>query len=147
MLTTTFEQIKHGMELAFFASAYADLREDEGNPMRGEIMDQLPHITDPAAVNAAKVLIMDMQTANRSVPKCLDNTGCCTIQSIYAHAQELYDRKDADRELTPEMFGHYCAMQAMGTGVGLESFGSDVRDIIKVTYLEFGSHSLQYDYD
>lgn len=148
MLTTTFEQIKHGMELAFFASAFADLREEEGHPLRGEIMDQLPNITDPAARHAASTLCMDLAIANVGTPKCLDNCGCCTVQSIYSYVQELQEQgHTGDRALTPELFGHYCAMQAMGTGVGLESFGSVVRDIIKVPYCEFGSHSLQYDYD
>jgi hypothetical protein len=53
---------------------------------------------------------------------------------------------DADRDLTPELFGHYLAMQAMGHGVGLESFGRAVRDAINVPYVEFGSHSLECDY-
>jgi hypothetical protein len=65
---------------------------------------------------------------------------------VYMHLSNLYDAKDADRDLTPELFGHYCAMQAMGSGVGLESFGRSVRDAIKISYVEFGSYSLEKDY-
>lgn len=140
----TFDQIKNGMALAFFASAYADLREEEGEPMSGEIMDQLPHITDPAARNAAETLIMGMVDQVTFETTSSDEK---RMLALYMHASNVYDRADADRELTPDLFGHYCAMQAMGTGVGLESFGSAVRDSITVPYVEFGSHSLQYDYD
>lgn len=140
MMETIFGKIKHGMELAFFASAFADLREEEGEPLRGEVMDQLPDIIDPAAKHAAETLHLDLVTRN---PQIADRT----LVGVYNFAVELFERADADRELTPELFGHYLAMQAMGTGVGLESFGSAVREAITVPYEEFGSHSLQYDYD
>lgn len=140
----TFEQIKHGMELAFFASAYADLMEEQGNPMRGEITDQLPDEVDPAAVHAAHTLIMGILDAITFEDS--NTSDSHRLLTVYMHVSNVYDRKDADRELTPCMFGHYCAMQAMGTGVGLESFGSAVRDSIKIPYVEFGSHSLEKDY-
>lgn len=154
MLTTTFTQIKHGMALAFFASAYADLKDEQEEPLRGEIMDQLPDEIDPAAIHAADTLIMGM------IEKLTDSTPLNEHQKealtdsqrmalIYMTACNRFndDPCDADRELTPDLFGHYCAMQAMGHGVGLESFGSAVRDAIKVPYVEFGSHSLERDYD
>lgn len=147
MMTTTFDKIKQGMALAFFASAYADLREEEGQPLRGEICDQLPDITDPAATQAAETLIMGILDGITFEAAEDVTTDAQRMLVLYMHLCNLYDRKDADRELTPVMFGHYCAMQAMGTGVGLESFGSAVRDAVKIPYLEFGSHSLQYDYD
>lgn len=131
------EQIKRGMALAFFATAFADQADECGDPLRGEIMDQLPDEIDPAAIHAADTLAHDM------IWKCPENVG--DLPSIYAHAQSL-GNEGADRELSPELFGHYCAMQAMGTGVGLESFGREVRDSIRVPYLEFGSHSLEKDY-
>lgn len=54
---------------------------------------------------------------------------------------------EGDRPNTMEFFGHYCAMQAMGHGVGLcDAFGSDVYKAIRVPYVEFGSHSLEKDY-
>jgi hypothetical protein len=38
-------------------------------------------------------------------------------------------------------------MQAMGHGVGLDdAFGPKARDIVRVPYVEFGSHSLSKDY-
>lgn len=147
MMETTYDKIKHGMELAFFASAFADLREEQEEPLRGEIMDQLPHITDPAAVHAAETLIMGILDGITFEASEGVQSDAQRMLVLYMHLCNQYDRKDADRELTPELFGHYCAMQAMGHGVGLESFGSAVRDAIKIPYVEFGSHSLQYDYD
>lgn len=147
MITTTFDKIKHGMELAFFASAFADLREEEGHPLRGEIMDQLPDITDPAATHAAETLIMGILDGITFEAAENVTTDAQRMLVLYMHLCNQYDRKEADRELTPELFGHYCAMQAMGHGVGLESFGDSVKDAVKIPYVEFGSHSLQYDYD
>lgn len=143
-MSKTFDQIKTAMALAFFASAYADLCEENENPLRGEIMDQLPEHTDPAAIHAAETLIMGMIDQVTFETPASDEK---RMLALYMHASNVYERADADRELTPDLFGHYCAMQAMGTGVGLESFGSAVRDAITVPYVEFGSHSLQYDYD
>ncbi|WP_429498802.1 hypothetical protein ACQUFY_05760 [Robbsia andropogonis] len=52
-----------------------------------------------------------------------------------------------DRARTPEMLGHYLAMQAMGTGVGLhDAFGKVAYETIHVPYVEFGAHSLSRDY-
>lgn len=147
MLTTTFDKIKHGMEIAFFASAYADLKEEQGEPLRGEICDQLPDVTDPAATHAAVTLIMGILDGITFEADENVTTDAQRMLVVYMHVCNLYDRKDADRDLSPELFGHYCAMQAMGTGVGLESFGSAVRDAIKIPYVEFGSHSLEKDYE
>lgn len=147
-MATTFSKIKHGMELAFFASALADLREEQGDPMTGEIMDQLPDEIDPAAKHAAQTLIMDLLNLYTFDEKAgmSDNQKLC---AVYMKAANIFNEcpADADRELSPDLFGHYLAMQAMGTGVGLESFGSRVRDELPVPYVEFGSHSLELDYD
>ncbi|MGH9931704.1 MAG: hypothetical protein ACREA9_21080 [Pyrinomonadaceae bacterium] len=133
-----YDEIKRGMELAFFGSAYADQADECDQPMRGEIMDQLPDTIDPAAVHAAKTLEADLINANRG-------NGCATLTELYRYAESL-PADGSDRELSPELFGHYLAMQGMGTGVGLESFGYAVRDSINVPYCEFGSHSLENDY-
>jgi len=135
----TTDQIKHSMALAFFACAYADQADECEQPLRGEIMDQLPDTIDPAAIHAAETLAIDMERANPELGN---------IRAIYRHACTLYnaDPCDADRELDPDNSGHYCAMQAMGTGVGLESFGTAVREVITVPYVEFGSYSLERDY-
>jgi hypothetical protein len=138
--------IKVGMARAFFCSAYADMAEesDEANAlaMSGrDWMDVLPEATDPAATHAAQTLTFGMERDNGT-----------TIGQIYMAARKAWISADAtkqgDRDLTPDMFGHYCAMQAMGHGVGLrDAFGEGVADITHVPYVEFGSHSLQRDYD
>jgi len=143
MLTTASEQIKHGMALAFFAMAFSELREEEGDPMTGEVFDQLPDIIDPAALMASEALVQGLIDCN---PKA---SAVFALAGIYKVACDIFnaDPCEADRELSPELFGHYCAMQAMGSGVGLESFGNAVRDAIVVPNVEFGFYSLQYDYD
>jgi hypothetical protein len=145
-MTTTkqsFEQIKRGMALAFFASAYADQADDYGLPLGGEIMDQLPDAIDPAALHAADTLVSGMIDAHTFGEPGLSQAqaiGCLFLKVARC------DRSDGDRKCTPELFGHYCAMQAMGSGVGLESFGSAARDAITIPHVEFGGHSLQLDY-
>ena len=124
--------IKHA-SLAFFASAWADQQEENGRSLRGEIMDQIPDIVDPAAIHAAVTLAMDMERINsKSVAKMMED-----VESV----------GDGDRPETMEYFGHYAAMQAMGHGVGLhDAFGRDVYKLIKVPYIEFGAYSLERDY-
>lgn len=134
----TVDQILNGMARAFFASAWADACDEAGESeiiSNGvEIMDVVPDELDPAAVHAASTLRMDMERVNGR-----------GIGELFAHAKTL-PADGGDRELTAELFGHYCAMQAMGHGVGLESFGDAVRDAIQVPYVEFGSYSLEKDY-
>lgn len=145
-MTTTaqaFQEIKHGMTLAFFASAYADQADGAGQPLSGEIMDQLPSDVDPAAVHAAETLISDMIQAHTFGEPGLSQAQA--IGCLYLKVARC-DRSGSDRECTPELFGHYCAMQAMGSGVGLESFGSAARNAIDVPYVEFGGYSLERDY-
>jgi hypothetical protein len=121
---------------AFFASAWADaVEESEDSPIVPgvEIMDTMPAEIDPAATHAAQTLRVDIERANvRTIAQLLDE--------IEAHG-------DGDRANTAEHFGHYAAMQAMGHGVGLfEAFGSEIYDVIRVPYVEFGPHSLGKDY-
>lgn len=127
------QEIKDAMAKAFFASAWADQAEECGESIRGEIMDQTPATIDPAAIHAAETLAMDMVRANgKSLEELLLFVETCG---------------DGDREANADMFGHYCAMQAMGHGVGLhDAFGSIVYDAIKVPYCEFSSCSLERDY-
>ena len=133
MKTSNFPQFEHHAALAFFASAYADLMEENGEPMGGEIMDQLPDVIDPAAEHAAKILRVDIERLNGK-----------TIDQLMAL---IVEHGDGDRPETVECFGHYAAMQAMGHGVGLyDAFGDYVHDTIKVPYVEFGSHSLINDH-
>lgn len=142
------EQIKRGMALAFFASAYADLTEECDQPLRGEIMDQLPDEIDSGALHAAETLTNDLLRANwpnRNTSEIPHDIG---LALIYDRVDTLIDQHGGgDRDLTPELLGHYLAMQAMGHGVGLsDAFGDAVYKSFVVPYCEFGSHSLQKDY-
>jgi hypothetical protein len=138
---TLTEEIELAMAKAFFASAWADQVEDTDDPnapnLSGqEIMDVMPDEIDPAATHAATTLRMDMERVN-NLP----------MQNIYERVRMIRDRRQGDRPMTPAMFGHYCAMQAMGHGVGLgDAFGEDVYEAIKVPYVEFGMGSLEKDY-
>ena len=129
-LTQTFEL--HAAR-AFFASAWADMVEENGATLRGEIMDQMPELLDPAAIHAARTLRMDIERTNGK-----------TIDEMMV----LIVRDGAgDRINDAETFGHYAAMQAMGHGVGLyDALGCDIHGAIKVPYVEFGSCSLENDY-
>lgn len=142
------KEIGRGMALAFFASAYADQADECGQPLRGEIMEQLPDEIDSAAWHAAATLASGMLVKFFDRYPRLRDQGATNLALVYRAARVKREASDdkGDRDLSPELFGHYCAMQAMGHGVGLESFGSDVRDAIDVPYVEFGSHSLEKDY-
>lgn len=129
------EFIRHA-SLAFFASAWADQCEESENAglLSGqEIMDVMPTDTDPAAICAGESLLSDMERLNM-----------CSIEALMCVVVEL---GDGDRANTIEHFGHYCAMQAMGHGVGLrDAFGVAVRERIKVPHVEFSGYSLSADY-
>ena len=132
---TVSTEIKRHMAKALFASAWADQAEECGESLHGEIMDQVPHINDPAAIKAAEQLVAEMCTLH----------GCYQIENVFNRVAVIQRNTgdSGDREVTPEHFGHYCAMQAMGHGVGLyDAFGSEVYNVIKVPNIEFGSHSL-----
>lgn len=141
------DQIKRGMALAFFACAYADQADEAGQPLSGQIMDQLPYDIDPAALHAADTLAMGLISDNwKTVVRTVGSIDANALLSGVYEKAESFDPDGDHVVLTPEDFGHYCAMQAMGHGVGLESFGAAVHQVIKVPYIEFGSHSLQLDY-
>lgn len=138
--------IKRGMALAFFASAYADQADEAEQPLMGEIMEQLPPVIDRAAIHAAHTLSLGIIEGFTFGEKGLNDTQKLAI--IFRNSVHLQNQSDdkGDRELTPELFGHYCAMQAMGHGVGLDSFGQGVYDYVEVPYVEFGGYSLEKDY-
>lgn len=130
----TKETILKHMALAFFATAYADAAEEAGKPLQGEIMNQLPRDVDTAAIHAADTLCKGIEEANHS--------DIVTLFDILCE----YTNGDGDRPHTPEMFGHYAAMQAMGHGVGLtDAFGGNAEQF-RIPYVEFGPYSLQKDY-
>jgi hypothetical protein len=121
---------------AFFASAWADMAEEQDKipwPCGSEIMNYLPSEIDPEAIEAAETLASDIERINgKPLESLLDL---------------IDDTADGDRPATAEYFGHYAAMQAMGHGVGLQdAFGSEVYDVVKIPYIEFGSYSLSKDY-
>ena len=118
--------ILRGMALAFFACTYADQADECGQPLSGEIMNQLPDEIDPAALHAATTLHFDLERVN----------GCPLL--------ELYTRHPGSTD-DPEQWGHYAAMQAMGQGVGLRDY--DITDDqVKVPYACFDSGCLEKDY-
>jgi hypothetical protein len=96
---------------AFFGCAWADMQEyaiEGGENLSGcEILDVAP-ITDPSAVLYAESLVEQTEKDNGK-----------TITEILDYCAS--DSGGCDRECNPEMFGHYLAMHAMGSGVGLES--------------------------
>lgn len=130
------DEIQHAMAKAFFASAWADQCEESeqaGMLSGAEIMDIMPATIDPAAIHAARTLAFDMERVNGA-----------SLDALYERALAV---ACGDREPTRDMFGHYCAMQAMGTGVGLDdAFGQPAYEAVEVPYVEFGGHSLQGDY-
>jgi hypothetical protein len=136
-------EILQAMAKAFFASAWADAREEAGQDCADEIMDSMPEEIDSAAIQAAETLCMGMERANNAKGSMLE---FWDIAKLYNRACQI-GKGQGDREHTPEMFGHYCAMQALGHGVGLwDAFGKDVYEAIKVPHHEFGSYSLSKDY-
>jgi hypothetical protein len=126
----------HHASRAFFASAWADQIEEQGIthwPCAGEIMRYMPTEVDPEAIRVAEKLLSEMEALNKA-----------PIGLILLEAQLLHT---GDRPDTMEYFAHYCAMQAMGHGVGLyDSFGKEVYDVVKVPHIEFSFHSLSKDY-
>lgn len=137
-------EIKRGMQIAFFSCAYADQADECDQPLRGEITEQLPDEIDPAAIHAADNLAIAVTGLFNYMEPGLNTSQ--QLAQVYLLAAGK-DKEGADREMTPELFGHYLAMQAMGTGVGMESFGYEVRELFdRLPYVEFGSHSLQKEY-
>jgi hypothetical protein len=150
------EEIKTALAKAFFACAWANAVEDAfengidaPNLFGQDIMQVMPEETDKGALDAAdKLAIAICQVNNITDLENLfdfaERMQRIPVRKFSGSGLGLFDT--GDRELTPELFGHYCAMQAMGTGVGLESFGDSVRDRIKVPYMEFSQCDLQKDY-
>src|SRR6185503_8661115 len=115
-METIADEIRTAMARAFFASAWADMQEEKGpddptlvNVSGQEILDLIPDEIDPAAIHVARTLEFDLLHANewmQSLEMLLDY-----VQRALPHG--------GDRPRTAAMLGHYLAMQAMGTGVGL----------------------------
>ncbi len=140
-------EVKQGMARAFFISAYADAWEDAddssankrklGSVAGRDWEDMAPKENDPAAESAADDLAVSLQKDN----------DVKDLADLYHRAMEVKELCRGDRTMTPIMFGHYLAMQAMGTGVGLsDAFGDAVYDLVKVDYVEFSFCDLERDY-
>lgn len=127
------DEIRKHAALAFFGSAFADQADEAEQPMHGEIMDQLPDEIDSEALKSADKLMDAIFRKNLRRPEEL--------------LTEIQQVANGDREPTPEMFGHYLAMQAMGHGVGLyEAFGEDASARVIVPNMEFSSGYLSRNY-
>lgn len=127
--------IKLGMARAFFCSAWADQANECGHQFAPgtELTDAMPQELEPAAYHAADTLIFDMERAN----------GCPISDQWDETTRGNVDASELREK--PELWGHYAAMQAMGHGVGLGDYGIG-EDMVRVPYVEFGSHSLARDY-
>jgi len=132
--TETRHEIAIHMARAFFASAWADWSDQYGPGTQGngvDVMDEMPDEIDPSAVYAAFELCAALE----------EQHGMHTAD-IFAKAVEMAG-DDGDREKTPEMFGHYAAMGAMGHGVNLhDALGSKTARWVDVPYREFSPFDL-----
>lgn len=131
MNPTRNEIIRHAAR-ALFASAWADYQEraPDGVNMSGcEILDIAPE-TPIEALRAAVRLVRRVERMNGE-----------RIDATLERAAGLPDRY-ADRDCDPEHFGHYLAMQAMGTGVGLESVCDHDALALKLPWCEFSYFDL-----
>ena len=94
---------------AAYVSAWANWMEEQGESLRGELMDQAPN-TPAAAKKWARKLIATMEKMNG-----------LKIDKMYARAKadaESSSRSSRPgRNASPEEFGYCTAMQAMGSGV------------------------------
>jgi hypothetical protein len=128
------QQIRRGMALAFFGTAWADQCEEYGHGamLSGrKIMDLLPRKIDPEALDAANELCELLESSNNvwAVAELWEN--CLSLPDV--------------ETLEPIKWGHYAAMQAMGHGVGLWEYGY-TEEILRVPDVEFSQCSLSRDY-
>lgn len=110
-----WELVTH-MIRAFFVSAYADWREEFTVVFpRTEWMDEAPDEPDPAAVEAAYRLV-----------QALEAKFGMELRVLYEANKQNDGKGDRGDPVSPEYWGHYCAMQAMGHGVGLSDCGIEL---------------------
>lgn len=115
--------IFNAMALAFFAEAFAEQAGENEVKLQGDVFGQLPAEVDPSAKKAAETLIFDLERIHKK-----------NIVALY--------EKNMGKTESPERWGHYAAMQSMGTGVGLSDY--DVE--LDIPYIQFGSYGLEKDY-
>ena len=132
---TRCEIVRH-MARAFFACAWADYEEEYGdtNLSGCDVMDVMPDELEPSAVYAAFDLCV-----------MLEKQHGMHLTDIFEHAREMSLEAaiegdySGDREKSPEMFGHYAAMGAMGHGVNLhDALGSKAARWVDTPWREYG---------
>ncbi len=95
-------RIVGAMARALFVTAWADAEEEAGRTHHGELMDLAPETT-PEAIDAAEALSREFEEKNQTA-----------FDVMYETAAAM---EDHDVSPTPEDFGHYTAMEALGHGV------------------------------
>jgi len=90
-------------------------------------MDVMPEVPEPSAVCAAFELCVRLEKQHGM-----------HLADLFAKAVEMAG-DEGDRPKTPEMFGHYAAMGAMGHGVNLhDALGSRTARWVDVPWREYG---------
>jgi hypothetical protein len=126
-------QIAKGMALAFFARAFEELAGHLA-PHGGA---KLPEVIDPAAEHAAFTLACDLRIKNDATD----------LAQLYERARVAHRTGEGFADMTPAQFGAYLALRSMtGGDVLTEAFGPHVAALFDVPYVEFGAHSLEFDY-
>lgn len=95
-------KIVEAMARGLFVNAWDDAEREAGREHRGELMDLAPE-TIPEAVDAAEDLARQFEEENQKA-----------FDVMYEEASDMEGHRV---EPTPEDFGHYTAMQALGHGV------------------------------
>ncbi len=125
--TCTHEEIVEHMARAFFACAWSDYAHEYTDmSLSGcEILDVMPCDIDPSAMEAACKLAREIEERHGR-----------PLAEVYQSSVTIAG-SDGDRDKTPEMFGHYVAMGAMGHGVGLwDAFGYDADEFVGRYYFD-----------
>lgn len=125
-MSTNNATIRDGIAKALFASAWADYQDEFETGEIGagtQIMNVMPEHIDPAAEAAAGIILAEFQDLNGG----------------FSCAQ-LHEAVKSNLS-SPEEFGHYIGMQAMGHGVGLFDYDIDY----EVPRHEFGWLDLDAD--
>ena len=129
-LNSRFEIIHH-MAKAIFACAWADWNDNyaDGCPGGVNVMDIMPDM-DPDALKAAHALAEQIERETKA-----------DLTTILAQAKSQVANLDGYHPCNEEYFGHYCAMQALGHGVGLPELGLD-HEWLDVPDIEFTCYDL-----
>ncbi len=121
---TIRDEIIRGMARAYFVIAYADFiegdeideKEREGLPRPGaqeDWMDYAP-ATSPDALKVAHRLVKAIEENTARDLDTLYRETALNCSSLHFNAHIF---RCTDRTHTPDSFGHYLAMEAMGSGV------------------------------